>query len=168
MRMQVLLRGAKAGAVGAGGGGALSYLANEASYDENEVETAREHIATLTANVKGKPSGPLARRWAAAKGYAIGIFEIVLALIYKARLALKQYSSFCEVHLMIRMKSAASDSSERLCLPCLQFFIEHAPADSWRIRWFGDLAKGDRPVMLVASDARIGDRTGFDAAAWIH
>ena len=97
MRMQVLLRGAKAGAVGTGGGGALSYLANEASYDEDEVETAREHIATLTANVKGKPSGPLARRWAAAKGYAIGIFEIVLALIYKARLALKQYSSVCKV-----------------------------------------------------------------------
>lgn len=67
------------------GGGALSYLANEASYDEDEVETARERIAALAARVEGRPPSPLARRMAALKGYAIGLFEIVLALIYKVR-----------------------------------------------------------------------------------
>ena len=82
---QVLLRAAKSTPMASSGGGALSYLANEASYDEDEVETARERIAALAARVEGRPLSPMARRMAAVKGYAIGLFEIVLALIYKVR-----------------------------------------------------------------------------------
>ena len=80
---QVLLRAAKTTPMASSGGGALSYLANEASYDEDEVGTARERIAALAARVEGRPLSPMARRMAAVKGYAIGLFEIVLALIYK-------------------------------------------------------------------------------------
>ena len=82
---QVLLRAAKTTPMASSGGGALSYLANEASYDDDEVETARERIAALAARVEGRPLSPMARRMAAVKGYAIGLFEIVLALIYKVR-----------------------------------------------------------------------------------
>jgi hypothetical protein len=82
---QVLLRGAKSTPMASSGGGALSYLANEASYDEDEVEAARERIAALATRVQGSPPGLLARRWAAFKGYAIGLYELVLALIYKVR-----------------------------------------------------------------------------------
>ena len=85
---QVLLRAAKTTPMASSGGGALSYLANEASYDDDEVETARERIAALAARVEGRPLSPMARRMAAVKGYAIGLFEIVLALIYKVRVIL--------------------------------------------------------------------------------